>query len=741
MDECSTSNDCEYLCTNTVGSYICSCRDGYYLSNFTSCDLIYLNIVLNGTSNASDSINLTWDTIYRPMARLNKLNYSVWIRDVTFETNGQFVLKDNTTNVELKLDGLFPYKIYEIYIEGRDNEMRKLSNEVAIRTLTDRPSSAPTRLTASATNPITVRLNWIPPRRKTHNGVLTQYCILFSRTDRKIEQEVCVSASLLSYDVTNLAEYTNYTFRVAAVNSAGTGGYSQYVSARTLEGIPTASPVIIFLAKSPTSISLQLRPPNNLENINGVITFYQLTYNGNTVDDEVKSLKCRPTSVEYYLAPCNANLTRLEEGVEYNIKARVHTSVGGGPYSSFVVISTTEIAPTGPPLNVTILILLPTSLTLSWSPPELNLQNGVITGYHVHYHGLLVDVQERNFTIRSSLTNLTRLEEGALYVITICALTIAGVGPSMEVVIRTKEIPPSQPPQNVEVEVSGSTSLLVTWDHLTLTEENGIILRYIICVMGQGHDTAEYELIANYTVTYLTIENLQEGNMYSVSVAAVNSAGTGPYSNNIKVVTNEDIPSAAPGGVFGIGTETLILLIWDPPVAIDRNGEITKYEVMYFGTTVDRKRRVMLTTKLRAVIGNLKSGDIYHIKIRAYTSQGPGPFSVIVPVKTYESNPTAPPTNLTLIYVSSIQIRVTWQDVPLTHKNGVIIGCDICISTVNDPNNEEIFAIREEVRTYTIKELEPNTSYLIKIRARTLPGPGPYSQVISATTLKGPSTV
>ena len=737
MDECSISNDCEHFCANTVGSYICSCRDGYYHSNFTSCDLIFLKIVLDGTSNACDSLKLTWDTIYRPMARLNRINYSVWIRDVTFETNGQFVLKYNTTNVELKLDGLFPYRTYEIYIKGRDKETRKISNVVTVRTLTDRPSSAPTHLTASATNPITVRLNWMPPRRKTHNGVLTQYSIVFSRTDRKIEQEVCVSASLLSYDVTNLAEYTNYTFRVAAVNSAGTGVYSKYVSARTLEGIPTACPVIVFLAKSPTSISLQLRLPNNLENINGVITFYQLTYNGINVDTEVRSLKCRPKSFEYYLAPVTCNLTGLEEGVEYNIKARIYTSVGGGPYCSSVVVSTTEIAPTGPPLQCTILILLSTSLTLSWSPPELKLQNGIITGYLVHYHGLLVDVQERNFTIRSCLTNLTRLEEGALYVITICALNRAGVGPCLEVVIRTRENLPSQPPQNVEVQVSGSTSLLVTWEPLSLTEENGIILRYIISVVGRGHDTAEYELIANSTATYLTIENLQEANMYSVSVAAVNSAGTGPCSNIKTAVTNEDIPSAAPGGVFGIGTETLILLIWDPPVAIDRNGEIEKYEIVYFGITFDRKSRIVCTTKTRIVIGNLTAGNIYYIKIRAYTSQGPGPFSVIVPVKTDESNPTAPPTNLTLIYVSSIQIRVTWQDIPLTHKNGVIIGCDICISTVNDPNNEEIFAIREEVRTYTIKDRVPNTSYLIKIRAKTLPGPGPYSDVISATTLKG----
>ena len=32
INECyERSDDCDHLCTNTIGSYNCSCRDGYYL--------------------------------------------------------------------------------------------------------------------------------------------------------------------------------------------------------------------------------------------------------------------------------------------------------------------------------------------------------------------------------------------------------------------------------------------------------------------------------------------------------------------------------------------------------------------------------------------------------------------------------------------------------------------------------------------------------------------------------------
>ena len=249
----------------------------------------------------------------------------------------------------------------------------------------------------------------------------------------------------------------------------------------------------------------------------------------------------------------------LMEGVEYNIKARIHTSVGGGPYSSFISVTTTETAHSGTPLHVQFDGLYPTKLDFSWMPPDLELQNGIITGYLIQYHGLLVDTDEHNHTTTNRNVIISNLEEGSAYEISICAFTDAGMGPCLEVVNRTEEIAPGQTLQNVSVEVSGSTSILVSWDHMLPEEENGIILYYLIIIEGRGFDSSVYMGYANSTATYFIIEHLEEANEYSVRLCAGNNAGNGPYSDSIQVETYEDVPSAAPQGVFGISnTNTCI---------------------------------------------------------------------------------------------------------------------------------------------------------------------------------------
>ena len=79
---------------------MCSCRERYYLSNFTSCELIYLNIDLNGISYSDNSIQLSWNTVYRPIDRLSEIVYQVWIRDVTFVNDRYFKLERTTVTQE-----------------------------------------------------------------------------------------------------------------------------------------------------------------------------------------------------------------------------------------------------------------------------------------------------------------------------------------------------------------------------------------------------------------------------------------------------------------------------------------------------------------------------------------------------------------------------------------------------------------------------------------------------------------
>ena len=42
IDECTTNNGgCEHLCTNTIGSFYCTCYSGFHLSNDVFCSGIH----------------------------------------------------------------------------------------------------------------------------------------------------------------------------------------------------------------------------------------------------------------------------------------------------------------------------------------------------------------------------------------------------------------------------------------------------------------------------------------------------------------------------------------------------------------------------------------------------------------------------------------------------------------------------------------------------------------------------
>ena len=83
---------------------------------------------------------------------------------------------------------------------------------------------------------------------------------------------------------------------------------------------------------------------------------------------------------------------------------------------------------------------------------------------------------------------------------------------------------------------------------------------------------------------------------------------------------------------------TEIEVTWEEVPAINRNGEITMYEVMYdplqtFDVlVVDTVNISMLST----VLTDLEEYVEYNISVRAYTSTGPGPYSDPVTVRTLE---------------------------------------------------------------------------------------------------------
>ena len=97
---------------------------------------------------------------------------------------------------------------------------------------------------------------------------------------------------------------------------------------------------------------------------------------------------------------------------------------------------------------------------------------------------------------------------------------------------------PSSPPQDIEVSSEDSGSLLVSWQPPLKINCNGTITGYVIQYARVDSNDNMIENVQNKTT--LSIPGLFASADYSVTVAAVNNKGTGPFSKPVIATSGED---------------------------------------------------------------------------------------------------------------------------------------------------------------------------------------------------------
>ena len=81
---------------------------------------------------------------------------------------------------------------------------------------------------------------------------------------------------------------------------------------------------------------------------------------------------------------------------------------------------------------------------------------------------------------------------------------------------------------------------------------------------------------------------------------------------------------------------------WSEVPAIDRNGIITQYEVVYepletFGGQIAVRTNITDDSTFGILLENLQEYVQYNITVRAYTQVGEGPFSPTITIRTSEA--------------------------------------------------------------------------------------------------------
>ncbi|KTG32345.1 hypothetical protein cypCar_00026290, partial [Cyprinus carpio] len=506
-----------------------------------------------------------------------------------------------------------------------------------------------------------------------------------------------LEVNTLSYSMTGLKKFTEYSFRVVAYNKHGPGVSTEDISVRTYSDVPSAPPQNMTVeVLNSKSIMVRWQPPP-ADAQNGEITGYKIRYRKGTRKSEAAEITSG--SQLYQL------IDGLQRGTEYMLRVSAITVNGTGPATDWTTAETfesdldeTTVPDVPSSLHVRPLV---NSIVVSWTPPEN--QDIVVRGYTIgygigspHAQTIKVDYKQRYYTIEN-------LNPSSHYVITLKAFNNVGEGiPVYEsAVTRPQSDPidpdvdlyelfhapytpvpdplPMLPPVGVQASVLSHDTMKVTWADNSLPKNQKITDARYYTVRWKTNIPANTKFkVANTTTLTHTVTGLKPNTLYEFSVMVTKGRRTSTWSMTAHGTTFETIPSSAPKDVTVVSKEgrpRTIIVNWQPPS--EANGKITGY-IIYYSTDVNAEVHDWV---IEPVVGNRLTHQIqeltldttYYFKIQARNSKGMGPMSDAVQFRTPKGKADMSGTGDNHILVIVIIVSVGAFTIIL-----VVVGAFLC---------------------------------------------------------------
>uniref|UniRef100_A0A8C5LZG6 Receptor-type tyrosine-protein phosphatase S n=1 Tax=Leptobrachium leishanense TaxID=445787 RepID=A0A8C5LZG6_9ANUR len=579
-----------------------------------------------------------------------------------------------------------------------------LSNEIQVITQTGVPSQ-PLNFKAEAESETSILLSWSPPRSDT----ISNYELYYKEGEHGEEQLVSIPPTT-TYRLQGLKPNSLYYFRLAARAPLGLGASTAEISARTLQSKPSAPPQDIRCnSQSSTSILVSWLPPAS-ENQNGLITAYSIKYTMlDGEDNKPHEITGISSNSNQYL------LEHLEKWTQYQISMTAYTDVGPGPESIPILIRTDEDVPSGPPRKVEVEAVNSTSVKVSWRSPMSNKQHGQIRGYQVHYvrmeNGepkgqpmlkdvMLADAQWQYDDTTEHEMIISGLQPETAYSITVTAYTTKGDGArSKPKVVSTSGAVPGKP--RLVVSHTQMNTALIQW--YAPVETFGPISGYRLKYGRKDLDmltTREF----SEKEEFFTATEIHKGTSYVFRLSARNKVGYGE-ENVQEISIPEDVPSGYPQNLQCESTSsTSAQITWQHPILAERNGIITKYILLYRDINLPYHplEVPIASADTTVTITGLKPDTIYDVKIRAYTSKGPGPFSPSVQFRTLPVDQVFA-KNFRVKAVMKTSVLLSWE-IPENYNSA------LPFKILYDDGKKAV-EVEGEATEKRILHLKPETSY------------------------------
>jgi hypothetical protein len=378
------------------------------------------------------------------------------------------------------------------------------SNSVTPRTVPD----APTDLIATPQSHA-VQLSWTPPA-SNGGATITGYEIEDSTDGRTwLHDDNSVGTSDTIGNVTN---GTTYYFRVAAINLAGTGAWSE--SENTTPSTVPDAPTWASTVAGDGEADLTWNAPADG---GAEITGYTVQQSTNQADW---------TDAATTTTALTAAITPLDNGTLYYFRIIATNAAGDGLPSS-----TDTVTPRTTPGAPTFDSAIPGngSVALSWTPPSSN-GGANVTGYDVRY-GTDGRTWTDAPTPAGTSTTVSALANGTEYTFEVRAENSAGPGDWSAIGTAIPRTTPGAPAAPQTTGSDGAVEL--AWTAPT-TDGGATITGYDIQYRQTG--TTTWIDGASGASSPASITGLTNGTSYDFRIAATNAAGTGDWSDPVTAI-------------------------------------------------------------------------------------------------------------------------------------------------------------------------------------------------------------
>lgn len=443
------------------------------------------------------------------------------------------------------------------------------------------------------------------------NGAITDYVVQYKVGSSWVPFVDGTSTNTFAV-VTGLTNGTTYSFRVAAVNSAGQSAYSNVIDAlpATVPGAATA----LAANKSGTSATLTWSAPSS--NGGSAITDYRVQF-------KLSSDPSWSTFADAVSATTGAVVTGLASSSTYDFQVSAKNAAGFGASVSTVTLTATGQSD---------------SIALSWAANTdgITISNHIVE-YRVSGDSTWIQVDTLS---TSRATTLTGLVNGTAYEVRVARITGTGGSASVSsytsAVVGTPVTTPSAPTITAN---SGVGQVQLSW---TAPASNGSdIYDYVVQYRLVGAASWATWSDGVSTATSAIVFGLTNGSQYEFRVAATNAIGAGAYS-----IAPTSTPRTTPGAVSNLALSAsgvTISITWTAP-ADNGGAAITDYAVEYkllSATSWTRLSRAASTTT-SASITALNPTTNYSVRVAAVNSAGVGSFgsasSALTGVSSYLVN-------------------------------------------------------------------------------------------------------